>query len=363
MKKLNNESLNVTTDQLTKDANLKRYLQTPDAKKTPINIVDKNSNTATATNSTSPTTTTLGEGDMIEPQDQATLKYLSNLQDANGQVSQPFEINARKYQMVRAMQPDRQVVPAVYSLDEMDEQGQNKLYSVEEFDRSIATPARQMMENKPVPSEDPHFSKMAELSRNNETIDYLNTDDMAGSKHFFINKKTGEVIAKFGNTRDMIKSGIKLSEDEDYMDAKALRRHRLGKLLNNDEELDEAVNVGKLQQDVKKLSKLIKDKFVIALEKINTPLEQSQFLVAMAKEIGVPFSKLTSIINSFKDISKDQDTLSSMTSLDADSGIDTSSTTGAIAEGSRIITKNDLLESLKPISTRIKVKDIKNGRL
>lgn len=355
MKKLNNESLNVTTDQLTKDANLKRYLQSPEAKKTPINIVDKNSNTASATNSTSPTTTTLGEGD-IEPQDQATLKYLSNLQDANGNVSQPFEINARKYQMVRAIQPDRQVVPAVYSLDEVDEQGQCRMYSVDEFDRNIASPARLALEGV-IREENPSPNQDA------ETINYLNVDDLAGSKHFFVNKKTGEVIAKFGNTRDMIKSGIKLSEDEDYMDAKALRRHRLGKLLNTDEELDEAVNVGKLQQDVKKLSKLIKDKFVIALEKINTPLEQSQFLVAMAKEIGVPFSKLTSIINSFKDISKDQDTLSSMTSLDADSGMDTSSTTGALAEGSRIITKNDLLESLKPISTRIKVKDINNGRL
>lgn len=346
MKELNNEALNVTSDQLSKDASLKNYMKSPDGKKTDINIVDKNKpNSATATNSTSPTTTTLEEDAMVDAQPQ--LKKLSRLADkATGQVSAPFVIGGKQYQMVRAMNQNRQEVQGVEDMTD------GNIYEVEDFDRNIATPARDM-EQGPMPSIDPPQHKMQE-NANEAYIDYLNLNDLKGYKDFFVNPKTGEVVAKFKNARDMIKSGTKLEEDHDYMDAKQLRRLRFSNSMKNDEGLEEDVNLGKLQNDVKKLSKLIKDKFMIALEKINTPIEQSQFLVAMASEIGVPFAKLTSIINSFKDISKDQDSMNSMTSLDT-------STTTALGE-SRVITKNQLVESIKP-SNKIKIKDIRNGRL
>jgi hypothetical protein len=344
MKKLNNEGLNVTSDQLSRDASLKNYLKSPDGKKTDVNIVDKNKslNSASATN-TSPTTTTLEEDDVIgTPQ---VLKYLSKMIDESGSASKPFSINGKTYQMVRAMDPNRNRVPAVQCLDTPQ-----LLYSVDDFDRQIATPARDaemaVTEEQPIQND------------NTKAIDYLNVDDLNGSRHFFVNKKTGEVVAKFPNTSEMIKSGISLSEDEDYMDAKTLKRHRLRRMLDsNDQDLEEDVNLGKLQQDVKRLSKLIKDKFVIALDKINTPIEQSQFLVAMANEIGVPFTKLASIISSFKDISKDQET-----SGDSSMTTDSSVSNQGLAER-RIITKNELLESIKPVSNKIKIKDIKNGRL
>lgn len=353
MKKLNNEGLNVTSDQLSRDASLKNYLKSPDGKKTDVNIVDKNKslNSASATN-TSPTTTTLEEDDVIgTPQ---VLKYLSKMIDESGSASKPFSINGKTYQMVRAMDPNRNRVPAVQCID-----NPQLLYSVDDFDKNIATPARDAEIGIEAGMSLPHVNeKLLTLSDNNKAIDYLNVDDLNGSRHFFVNKKTGEVVAKFPNTSEMIKSGISLSEDEDYMDAKSLRRHRLRKML--DTGIEEDVNLGKLQQDVKRLSKLIKDKFVIALEKINTPIEQSQFIIAMAEEIGVPFSKLTSILNSFKDISKDQENDSQVIKMTTD----TSSTTAPRqAAESRIITKNELLESIKPVSNKIKIKDIKNGRL
>lgn len=355
MKELNNESLNVTSDQLSKDASLKNYMKSPDGKKTDINIVDKNKpNSATATNS--PTTTTLEEVDDFGPQ-AVSLKYLSNLMDKNGQISKPFIIGDKNYKMVRAIQPDKKVVQGVMSIDEVDEEGKCLIFGVDDFDRDVATPAK-IAEEAPVPSIDPPMHKMQEMTNHNDNeayIDYLNLNDLKGYKDFFVNPKTGEVVAKFKNARDMIKSGTKLEEDHDYMDAKQLRRLRFSNSMKNDEALEEDVNLGKLQSDVKKLSKLIKDKFMIALEKINTPIEQSQFLVAMANEIGVPFSKLTSIINSFKDISKDQDTMNSMDSLD------TSTASGGLQER-KVITKNQLAESIKP-SNKIKIKNIRNGRL
>ena len=345
MKKLNNEALNVTSDQLSKDASLKNYIKSPDGAKTDINIVDKNKhNNSSSVTNTSPTTTTLEE-DAINTQ--SKYKRISNFADTNGRPTKPFTIDGIEYEMVRAIGPDMVKSSAVMNVKT------GEIYSVEDFDRNIASPARDSEEQE-VTEEAP-----VEGNQNEKYIDYLNVDDLNGSRHFFVNKNTGEVIAKFPNTRDMIKSGIKLSEDEDYMDAKALRRHRLRKMLDsNDEPIEEEVNLGKLQQDVKRLSKLIKDKFVIALDKINTPIEQSQFLVAMANEIGVPFTKLASIINSFKDISKDQKNDSGVINMTTDS-----SNTNDIAAETRIITKNDLLESIKPVYKKIKIKDIKNGRL
>ncbi len=358
MKKINNEALNVTSDQLSKDASLKNYMKSPDGQKTDINIVDKNKarNSASITNSTSPTTTTLEEEDVIV-QPQQTLKKVSYVVDkATGQISPRFLIGDTEYQMVRAMQPDRNIVLAVENC------GDGTIYTVEDFDRNIATPARdaeELNEVEPIPSIDPPSHKIGG-NPNEDYIDFLNLNDLKGYRDFFVNPKTGEVVAKFKNAREMIKSGIKLEEDHDYMDAKQLRRFRFSNSMKNDsEEVSEDVDLGKLQSDVKKLSKLIKDKFMIALEKINTPIEQSQFLVAMANEIGVPFAKLTSIINSFKDISKDQKNDTPVINMTTDTS-DTS--LGNVAER-KIITKNQLLESIKPNSKKIKVKDVKNGRL
>lgn len=342
MKNINNEALNVTSDQLTKDATLKNYLKSPDGQKTSINIVDKNkANNSSVTNSTSPTTTTLEEDTITVPN---VLKKVSYVIDkTTGEVSPRFIIGDTEYQMIRAIGPDKKISLAVENCSD------GTIYTVEDFDVNIATPARQSEEINEEP---------ISTNPNEDFIDYLNLNDLKGYKDFFVNKKTGDVVAKFKNAREMIKSGIKLEEDHDYMNAKELRRFRFSNSMKNDsEDVSEDVNLGKLQNDVKRLSKLIKDKFVIALEKINTPIEQSQFLVAMANEIGVPFTKLASIINSFKDISKDQDNVSQ------DMNLDTDSSSLGVATESRVITKNELLESIKPVSKKIKIKDIKNGKL
>ena len=62
--------------------------------------------------STSPTTTTIGmyEGDAIEPQVQAPIKVLSNLKDKNtGEISKPFTIAGKTYQMVRARMNNEEI--------------------------------------------------------------------------------------------------------------------------------------------------------------------------------------------------------------------------------------------------------------
>lgn len=275
------------------------------------------------------------ENAVIEPQDQATIKYLSNVKDTKtGKVSQPFTIGDKRYQMVRGLNPAKEIIMAVYCFDDMNDVGENMIHSIEEFEAKVAKP---MLERQgstaPIEEDGYDFARdEREYHDKEDFIDYLNLRDLEGYKHFFVNINTGEVTGKFQTTKEMMKSGQKLGPQEDYMDARTLKKFRFGDYFKSDiNEVDDAATTGtdvsKLQADVKKLSKLIKDKFSVALSKLDKPIEQVQFLQAMANEIGVPMNKLSTLLASFKDIA----------------------TTGqeeqpALAE-SRKITKNQLLES------------------
>lgn len=296
----------------------------------------------------------------IEPQDQATIKYLSNVKDNDGGVSKPFNIGGKNYQMVRGVKPSKEVVMAVYCHDDVDELGENVIHEISYFEKNIANPAKvQAEQSQALPiketGEDNGFNSQEAF------MDYLNLTDVEGFKHFFVNIKTGKITNQFKKTSEMMKSGKLLGDDEDYMDEKTLKRFRLGKYFkNNDAELNEAnpdgtnpdgtdiggTNVSKLQADVKKLATLIKNKFSIYLSKLDKPIEQAQFLTAMAAEIGVPLNKLSTIMSSYKDIAKTQ-SLAPVTPV-------------GLGE-SKIITKSDLIESLevKKINKILKVKDIK----
>ena len=286
------------------------------------------------------------ENAVIEPQDQATIKYLSNVKDGKtGKVSQPFTIGDKRYQMVRGINPAKEIVMAVYCFDDMDDAGENMIHSLEEFEAKVAKP---MLEASKAPIEEDGYdyaSAEREYHDKEAFIDYLNLRDLEGYKHFFVNIKTGAVTGKFHSTKEMMKSGQKLGPDEDYMDARTLKKFRFGDYFKSDvNEADstDGTDVNKLQADVKKLSKLIKDKFSVALSKLDKPIEQVQFLQAMANEIGVPMNKLSTLLSSFKDIA----------------------TTGqeeqpALAE-SKKITKAQLIESLKKEQViKTKAKDVK----
>ena len=251
------------------------------------------------------------------------IKYLSNIKDPKtGSVSKPFTINNKKYQMVRGITPTKEVVMCVYCHDDLDESGDNIIHSVDHFDNTIAKPFLKETSNTEQLTEEPINSEKP--SANDSFIKSINLLDLQGYKHFFVNTTTGEIKAKFKTTKDMIKSGIKLETDEDYMDIKNLKKFRFSKFFKSDvneknNTTEDSVNTTKLQTDVKKLTTLIQNKFGNYLSKLDKPIEQAQFLTAMASEIGVPLNKLSTIINNFKDIAKTE---------------------------SRIITKKELIESL-----------------
>ena len=238
--------------------------------------------------------------------DNSNLIYVSNVKDSkSGEVSEPFEMNGGKYQMVRAKDSKGKIVLGVYSFNDKNEKDENIIYPIDYFEKNIAKKEKE--ETEKVDEYDYAGEEIA-IKNKEGLMDYLNLADLIGYKHFFVNISNGNVSNKFKSTREMMKSGIKLGPNEDYMDEKDLKRFRFGNYFKNEmneTELapeDANTNIPKLQADVKKLANLIKTKFSIYLSKLNKPIEQAQFLTAMAKEIGVPLNKLNSIITSYKDI-------------------------------------------------------------
>lgn len=299
---------------------------------------------------------------IIEPQDPETIKYLSNVKDdKTGEISKPFNLGGKNYQMIRGTLPSNDVVLAVYCHDDVNEAGENIIHAMDYFEENIAKPFKDNLESNSQISVDEtegqEITNSEKINTDNDNfIDFLNLTDLNGYKHFFVNIKTGNVVAKFKTTREMIKSGIKLGPEEDYMDAKSLKRFRFSNYFKNNmneestADVTTGTNVPKLQADVAKLVDQIKKRFSVYLSKLDKPIEQAQFLTTMAQEIGVPLNKLSTIIQQFRDI--------------ADTTQQTASTIGApanFANENKVITKDALIESVlkKNVIKTIKVKDIK----
>lgn len=315
--------LNVTKDDL-KDPQTTKYLT--DLQKTNKNIqvvYDKDVNSSSSTSMAD-----LFEIDgVIEPQDQATIKYLSNVKDAEtGEVSKPFTIADKNYQMVRGMHPNGEVVMAVYCLDDMDDLGNNIIHSIEEFEQKIALPMKERLETEELNSEQKH-------------------DTYEGYKHYLVNKKTNEV-RKF-KTIEEILSCNKLDEEEymgvgnfkKYMNERLFGGSRrkmesLNEVTPTGEESDEEMNI-----KAKKLMDMIMKKIPRGvIDTIKNPIAQREVIAAFAEMIGVPRNGLSNLIGGLKDIA------------------------GQTTNESVIITKKELLESVgnkRSVIKTLKVKDIK----
>lgn len=318
-------------------------------------VPDGQKTTPTSSNST--VTTGMPMTEDIEPQDPETIKYLSNVKDSEtGEISKPFNLGGKNYQMVRGILPSKDIVMAVYCHDDLNEAGENIIHPMDYFDEKIAKPIKERDSQNLAEDNFDYASQEREHTDKNDFINHLNLSDLVGYKHFFVNIKTGEIVAKFKTTKEMIKSGVKLGPNEDYMDAKTLKRFRFGNYFKNDVSEEVAVdgqtnniNVPKLQADVAKLVNQMNVKFGVYLSKLTKPLEISEFLITMAKSLGVPVEKISSLIAQNKDVAVPSPELKP-TALPQSS-----------VNEAKIITKNQLVESLnkKNIIKTVKIKDIK----
>lgn len=254
-------------------------------------IIDK------AASAKSASSALVGEIDnVIQPQDRATIKYLSNVKDAeSGQIAQPFNLGDKKYQMVRGITPDKNVVMGVYSFDELNEDGSNMIYHVDEFENKIARPMLEM-------------EKLTTESENKSTEpESLNLGEF---KHFIVSEKTGK-FKKFKTIPEL--AATTMLEDERYMGLHEFKKFFESRVFGapKKKELSEVGLTGQESDEemtikAKKLMGLIQKRIpATIIESIKTnKLAQREVIAAFAEMIGVPRNGLTGLVQGIKDLAK-----------------------------------------------------------
>jgi hypothetical protein len=233
---------------------------------------------------------------VIEPQDKATIKYLSNVRDTeSGQIAQPFNIADKKYQMVRGITPDKNIVLGVYCFDELNEAGDNIIYHVDEFENKIAKP---MLEMEKLTTESENKTSQPES---------LNLGEY---KHFIVSEKTGK-FKKFKTIPEL--AATTMAEDEKYMGLQEFKKFFENRVFGSTKKkaIDEVGLTGQESEEdmtikAQKLMGLIQKRIpsnIIDSIKTNK-IAQREVIAAFAELIGVPRAGLTNLVQGIKDLAK-----------------------------------------------------------
>jgi hypothetical protein len=234
------------------------------------------------------------------------LEYLSEIKDSEtGEVSKPFTIADKKYQMVRAMTPDRQKVMGVYCMDEVDADGKNIIHDVKYFEENIAN--KFIKETGVVEPDGPEAATLMGLEEKKENPSF------EGHKHFIVNQKTGKA-RKFKSIEELAKA--KMGEDEKYMGIREFKkfvdeslfgtskRHSMTEVDDvTGNESDEEMNA-KAQKLMKMIGKRIPSTIIDTIK--TNKVAQREVIAAFAELIGVPRNGLSALITGIKDIAKSQ---------------------------------------------------------
>lgn len=293
---------------------------------------------------------------VIGPQDQATIKYLSNVEDANtGEISQPFKIGEKSFQMVMGITPSKEIVMCVYCHDDKDENGENIIHNVNYFEENIVNP---------------YIQEMVQFGDNIEESDDIQSLNLSEYNHFYVNEKTLKV-RKFKNILEVTKSSIK--PDETYMGKREFKRFFENKVFGGRKKTiaeDEMVDEGlgsfwktKLRPEVNMVIKQMVSKVKPYIDKLDTPVEKIQYVATLAKMLKLDANSITKLISALKNLQSSGfgDEGGAETATTQSTGTAASAPSmGGVAE-SKVIRKKDLIVSLdKPKNIKvIKVKDIK----
>jgi hypothetical protein len=276
---------NKITETLNMDYNTYKKIKGTLDPKVPVNITgDK------------PMTTVSEIDNVIQPQDKATIKYLSNVKDhESGQIAQPFNIADKKYQMVRGITPEKNIVLGVYCFDDMDDEGNNMIYHVDEFENKIAKPMLEMEKlttESEVKTSEPESLNLGEY------------------KHFIVNEKTGK-FKKFKTIPEL--ASTTMLEDERYMGLQEFKKFFENRVFGapKRKELSEVGMTGQETDDemtikAQKLMALIQKRIpATIIESIKTnKVAQREVIAAFAEMIGVPRNGLSGLVQGIKDLAK-----------------------------------------------------------
>lgn len=310
----------------------------------------------------------------IEPQDKATIKYLSNVKDSKtGEISKPFKIADKSYQMVRGITPEKQVVMAVYCHNDLDEAGQNIIHPIEHFEENIVKPFHESLKSQPKEdlgtNEKAAFNAVQVPKRESApkpieampkaTPTEKPKDDSIGLgqyKFFLVNEKSGK-FRKFKTVPEVAQASM--DESEKFMTLKELKKFFESKVFGSKKQgeiLEDAVtgqeNDEQMQVKAKNLMLLIQKKIPAnVIQTIKTPVAQREVIAAFAEMIGVPRQGLPQLIQGLKAMAAT--TAPSQPSIQVPPA-------QPVAENV-VITKRELAESLNPkkVIKTIKIKDIR----
>ena len=282
------------------------------------------------------------------------LEYLSDVHDEHDEISKPFKLNGKNYQMVRALTPQNEKVLGVYSMDEVDEDGKNIIHPVDEFEKSLDNQPKQNetgVQEPEAPQANTLNPEGPVVEKTPETTTKSDNPSFAGHKHFIVNRKTGKA-KKFKDISELAKA--QMGEGEEYMGIRDFKKYvdetlfGAGKKQNLDEiqptgqENDAEMNV-----KAKKLIDLITKKVPSGIFKsIATPVAQREVIASFAEMIGVPRNGLSTLIAGLKDLAVNNAAGTASNPNKAAAQVTTSQATGNVSEGRKII-------------QTIKVKDIK----
>jgi hypothetical protein len=231
------------------------------------------------------------ENEVIEPKDQETIKYLSNVIDKNtGEISKPFTISDKKYQMVRGQKPSGEVVMGVYCFDDMGENGENVIHPIEYFEENIAKPMKEI------------------TSKNVKNDNSKKSLGLGEFKHYIVNEKTGK-FRKFKSIEELARTNM--GEEEKYMTIREFKKFFEGRVFGSKKSIVSEVNPTGEESDeemnikAKKLMDMIKKRIPSnIIDTIKTPVARREVIAAFAEMIGVPRTGLAELISGLKDLSK-----------------------------------------------------------
>lgn len=244
--------------------------------------------------------------DGVEDKVSKKLEYVSEVIDeSTGELSKPFTIGAKNYQMVRAMGPDNSIVMGVYAFDEMDESGNCKIYEVNEFEAIAKSAINELGVQEP---EGPEAATLNPLNDIGEKKTKETYPSFEGYKHFIVNEKLGKV-KKFKTIQELAKA--KMDTEETYMGIKEFKKYidsaLFGKRKMKEETTQTEVVPSNITTSVEKTMKLIGTKLTSSiLQSIKqNPIAQEQIILAFAKQIGVPANRLSQLINGIKNLAQE----------------------------------------------------------
>lgn len=260
------------------------------------------------------------------------LEYLSDIHDKDtGDISQPFTINGKNYQMCRAINPKKEKVLGVYSIDESGDDN-HVIYEVDYFENNIVSGT--------LPQEKPSTDAPTPVTQDDGPMEAkeMESPSFAGFKHFIVNRKAGK-SKKIKNLADLAKA--QMTEDEEYMGVNEFKKwidEKLfgakKKMMQEDTPTDPTI-IASAQKLMDMISQKISPQVIQNIQK-NT-IAQREVIIAFAKMIGVPNNELNKIINGIRNVTTKGP---STTQNDASTSVSTTTTT-PVAE-SKIIKKKDL---------------------